>query len=94
MPDVFRFDWDEANIGHLALHDVEPHEAEQVMFAEPVDLGYQFIDDEERWSVVGPTHAGRFLTIIVTLRNGRIRVVTAWDATRDEEAAYWSWRGQ
>jgi hypothetical protein len=25
------FDWDEANIAHIAKHDVKPHEAEEVI---------------------------------------------------------------
>jgi len=33
------FDWDEANIAHLARHTVTPEEAEQVMLSDPVDLG-------------------------------------------------------
>ena len=30
------FDWDEANIGHMARHSVIPEEAEQVIFNDPV----------------------------------------------------------
>jgi hypothetical protein len=37
------FDWDDANIGHLARHNVRPEEAEQVIFNNPVIL-------EWRWS--------------------------------------------
>ena len=32
------FDWDEANIGHLARHSVLPEEAEQVILKNPMDL--------------------------------------------------------
>jgi uncharacterized DUF497 family protein len=46
-PDL-EFDWDEANIGHLARHNVSPEEAEQVILSDPVDLGIQMVEGEER----------------------------------------------
>lgn len=33
------FDWDEANVGHVARHSVLPNEAEQVILNDPADLG-------------------------------------------------------
>ena len=41
-----RFDWDRANIDHLAVHRVSPQEAEAVFLGDPVDLDYQFEDEE------------------------------------------------
>lgn len=32
------FEWDNANISHVAEHEVEPEEAEQVILNRPVDL--------------------------------------------------------
>lgn len=32
------FDWDDANILHLAEHDVQPDEAEEVILGDPLDL--------------------------------------------------------
>jgi len=37
------FDWDEANIGHVARHRVLPEEAEQVILGDPVDLGMEIV---------------------------------------------------
>ena len=37
--DEIEFDWDEANIGHVARHKVLPDEAEQVIVNVPLDLG-------------------------------------------------------
>ncbi len=42
------FDWDEANIGHLARHSVRPEEAEQVILNDPVDIGMEIVEGEER----------------------------------------------
>jgi hypothetical protein len=40
------FDWDEANIGHMARHSVLPEEAEQVILNDPVDLGMEIVGGE------------------------------------------------
>lgn len=32
------FDWDDANIAHIARHDVEPHETEEAYGSNPVSL--------------------------------------------------------
>ncbi len=39
MNPEMEFDWDEANVGHVARHGVLPEEAEQVVLNDPVDLG-------------------------------------------------------
>jgi hypothetical protein len=36
------FDWDEDNLRHVAEHDVEPSEAEEVGTNDPLDLEEQF----------------------------------------------------
>jgi uncharacterized DUF497 family protein len=73
------FDWDDANILHLAEHDVEPEETEEVMLSDPLDAGFDAADGEERWSYVGETSQGRILRVVITLRKGRMRVVTAFE---------------
>lgn len=42
------YDWDELNIGHIALHGITPGEAEQVIGNEPLDLEVQFRNGEKR----------------------------------------------
>jgi hypothetical protein len=32
------FDWDDANILHVAEHDVTPEEAEEVILRDPLDI--------------------------------------------------------
>jgi hypothetical protein len=91
--DDIRFDWNEANIAHLACHGVKPEEAEQVILNGPVDIDYQVVSDEDRVVVVGRTNIGRFLTLVFTLRRKAVRVITGWDAEPEEEAAYWSATG-
>jgi uncharacterized DUF497 family protein len=76
------FEWDDANREHIALHQVSPEDAEQVIDNDPLDLDTETIDDEQRFSSVGRTDQGRFLLVVTTLRNSRIRVVTAFPAPR------------
>jgi len=52
VPEI-EFDWDEANIGHVARHSVLPEEAEQVIINDPVDLGMEIVEGEERYLNLG-----------------------------------------
>src|SRR6266478_3916050 len=73
------FDWDEANIGHVARHSVLPEEAEQVILNDPVDLGMEIVEGEERYLNLGATVQRRVLLVVTTWREDRIRVVTAFE---------------
>lgn len=48
MADEIRFDWDEANIGHIARHGVTPEEAEESMLNDPIDTAYEVVNGEGR----------------------------------------------
>lgn len=74
------FDWDEKNIGHLALHQISPAEAEQVLGNRPRDLEFELRNGEERVTQIGETDAGRILIVISTMQDRKVRVVTAWIA--------------
>ena len=82
MADKIGFDWDEANIEHIARHNVMPEEAEQVLCHDPLELEPQFMDDEVRFPSVGITNRGRCLFVVATVRDDRIRVATAYDAPK------------
>ena len=83
-----QFDWNEANISHIALHNVTPDEAEQVVENEPLDAGATLRGGEMRTTHLGETDAGRVLFVVVTERDGMHRVVTARDAHKKERAFY------
>jgi uncharacterized DUF497 family protein len=76
------FDWDEANIGHLARHNVLPEEAEQVVLNEPIDIGMEVVEWEERHLNLGATTRGRILVVVTMWRGERVRVVTAFHPTK------------
>ena len=73
------FDWDEANIDHLARHSVLPGEAEQVVVNDPVDIGMEIVNGEERYLNLGATVQGRVLLVVTTWREDRVRVITAFE---------------
>lgn len=87
------FDWDQANIDHIAKHGITPDEAEQVVHNDPVDLTLQLRDGEERTPQVGETNAGRILVVITTWRGRLIRVVTAFPANVALRRLYATQRG-
>jgi hypothetical protein len=82
------FDWDDANQKHLAAHKVTSAECEYIMRNDPLDLACQVIDGEERYRSVGVTSRGRLLTVVWTVRNEKVRVVTAFPVPRADRQAW------
>ncbi|MDL2342660.1 BrnT family toxin [Deinococcus sp. MIMF12] len=84
------FDWDEANTEHIARHGIEPEEAEEALGDPHVVKGQAHRRDsqEPRAAVLGQTEFGRLLFVVFTVRAGRLRVVTARDATVNEKRRY------
>ena len=82
------FDWDEANIRHLARHAVSPKEAEQCYRNDPLVIEEQYIEGELRYLALGETDAVRRLAFVFTIRKGRIRFVTAYPMTSQQQEIY------
>ncbi len=55
MASELEFDWDPANTGHIASHLVTPEEVEEVFANDEVDIDYDVIGGEQRWTVAGET---------------------------------------
>jgi len=82
------FDWDTANVGHLAGHNVLPSEADEaILDPNAIMLEIQY-EDEERVKSVGTTNGGRIIEVIFTFRGEAIRPVTAFDAAKRPERLY------
>jgi len=78
---VAKFDWDDANIGHIARHGVTPEEVEQAFANDPLAVvAEQLRSGEQRVLCAGFTDARRPLQFVYTLRRGKIRVITAHTA--------------
>lgn len=86
------FDWDTANIAHIAEHDVEPEEAEEAIQGEPLDYAFDVVNGEERWSYLGETGEGRILRVLITMRGERVRVLTAYEPSRHQRNLYLEWK--
>ena len=82
------FDWDDANREHIAEHDVSTFEVEYALLHDPLDIEVEFREGEERLVQVGATANGRILTVISILRGERIRVVTAFNASRNRRMKF------
>ena len=82
------FEWDAANRKHIARHAITPKEAEEAATIEPLEAAVQQHEDEERVLCFGRTKAGRLLTVLYTERRGKVRVVTAYEMTKDQQRLY------
>ena len=85
------FDWDDGNLlKNWEKHGVTHLEAEQVFFNEPLIV----VDDEKhsqaesRWYGLGSTDGLRLLMVVFTIRNHKIRVISARDMNRKERRVY------
>jgi uncharacterized protein len=62
-----RFDWDSANLAHIALHKLDPDEAEDAVLDEdaldfPAHRGPK---GQRRFGLIGKTLLGRVLVVIL-----------------------------
>lgn len=82
--------WDILNVGHIARHEIIPEEVEQVCHGD-------FVSGETyrgRIRVIGPTSAGRILTIILAPQGHEVyHPVTARPASRKERRRYGELKG-
>lgn len=49
------FEWDHANLSHIARHNVTRAETEQALAGDTVDLGWQTHEEKERLVQIGQT---------------------------------------
>ena len=83
------YQWDDANLEHIARHNVEDFEAEEALEdPQGVSVDAYSRGDEKRYGFAGATEAGRILTIFYTFRSNTLRVVTARDAHPREKQRY------
>lgn len=85
------FEWDEGNVNkNKEKHNVGYKECEEVFLNEPVRV---FDDDihskaEERYGALGKTNGGRRLVVFFTVRENRIRVISARDQGKKDREIY------
>ncbi|SMC78202.1 hypothetical protein SAMN02746065_11020 [Desulfocicer vacuolatum DSM 3385] len=85
------FDWDDGNINKNWLkHKVSPAECEQIFFNRPLVIqdDIKHSEEEKIFYALGRTDSKRTLFIAFTVRNNRVRVISARDMSRKEREVY------
>lgn len=85
------FDWDVGNHNKNRLkHGVSIEECEQVFHNKPllISLDSKHSQQETRYHALGKTDEERRLKLAFTLRNDRIRIISARDMSRNERKHY------
>ena len=85
------FEWDHGNITkNWDKHDVSTGECEQIFFNKPliVKRDKKHSKFENRYFVLGRTNINRLLFAVFTVRNGKIRIISARDMTVSEIERY------
>lgn len=88
----FSFDWDEANsTKSVSKHGVPSDEVESVFslkLAAPIGKQVTPPVDEERLCIIGPSSAGRMISVVFVLRAGRVRPISSRPAGKKEKKLY------
>lgn len=81
------FEWDEGNLEHIKRHRVNYRESEAVFFNKPLIItpDKTHSQSEERLRVYGLTNKNRQICLIFTIRNNKIRVISARDLNKKEK---------
>ncbi len=85
------FDWDGGNSNKNKIkHNVEDKECEEIFTNQPIRI---FDDEvhsknEKRYGALGKTNEGRKLVIFFTVRNNKLRVVSARSQGKKDKTLY------
>ena len=85
------FDWDEGNRQkNWEKHQVDYTECEEVFFNTPllISEATRHSPQEKRYYVLGRSDTGRTLFLAFTVRNNKIRIISARDQSKKERKIY------
>jgi len=91
VKDVIGFEWDDGNrTKNWLKHKVSTGECEEIFFNLPLLLtdDTEHSQIEKRYYVLGQTNSNRYLFIAFTIRESKIRVISARDMSRREKEIY------
>lgn len=91
LDQVVGFDWDKGNKEkNWEKHQVDYTECEQVFFNKPLLIGEDagHSSQEQRYYVLGQSDIGRTLFLVFTVRDKKIRIISARDQSRKERTIY------
>lgn len=91
LPKPIQFDWDKGNINkNIAKHKIKNEAAEEVFVNQPIVLikDKKHSQTESRLMVLGQTDKKRLLSIFFTIRNKKVRIISARPMGRKERRLY------
>ena len=91
LPVPVSFDWDKANINkNWERHKVNYKEAEEIFVNKPLKIfkDKKHSQKEFRFSALGITNKKRRLYVSFTIRDKKIRIISARDQSKEERILY------
>ena len=87
---VLEFVWDRGNTNKNQKHEVEDKETEEVFIDKKKKIFKDILHSgrEKRYRVVGKTKRDRLLFVAFTIRNKKIRIISARDINKKEVYLY------
>jgi uncharacterized DUF497 family protein len=82
------FDWDQNNLRKIRAHGIKAAEVEQALSREPILIYEQDAGGEVRYVYYGETERNRLLAVVLTERDGKIRVITAYGLDAGQKRDY------
>ncbi len=90
---IVEFLWPDDRVEHIAEHNVEPHEVEEICDGNPLVLRTKAESKNPVYIVLGQTNSGRYLAcIVIQMPQGKGYPVTARPMTDKERKRYTQWR--
>ena len=90
LPEPMMFEWDSGNqTKNLKKHGISSQEAEETFFCPKLIIPDQrHSNAESRFGMYGQTNAGKILFIAFTIRNRRVRIISARPGDKKERKIY------
>lgn len=91
IKDIPEFDWDKGNKDkNWEKHLVKNEESEEAFFDEKKKILKDALHSgkEKRYILLGKTKNGKILFIVFTIRNGKIRIISARNLNKKEVHLY------
>lgn len=85
------FEWDEGNKDkNFVKHKVTNEECEEIFFDPKKKIAEDIFHSgkEQRNIVIGKTKLGRYLFLVFTIRNNKVRIISARDLSKKERFLY------
>lgn len=91
ISEPIQFEWDKGNIDKsIKKHGVTNDEAEQIFINKPTVFleSERHLTKEKRYIVLGKSEHGKLLSVIFTIRNIKVRIISARAMSKKERRLY------